>query len=496
MPMDAPRCGRADGSTRVAALTVVALLYGALVTALTGPGFASFDTAYQWWMARHMEISTLWPPAYVFSFRLLDGALPGLAAPTAWFVINLSLTSIGAALVALRCTRSVVGAMACYFALVASPVAWLLLPHVWSDVALVSMLLVAVGCLVAAETSGASGLVRRIYLAASFVGLFAAVGVRHNAIVAVVPLAVLWCALAMPEMTPARSSHAWRNRLRAIALGVLMSGVFVGVHAVAARMLAVQRADTWAITAIWDLQAMSVALQQNLIPKSISPDTDLVDLRESFDPSNAVTLYSKSRAHWVNSTTGLTPTQTSDLLAAWRQAAMAAPSRYLVHRWHAMAALLGMPGHVVAGTRVEPVQTQFKDNPPRTFWWPAGIDHWRRLALRLSSKWFCSPFATIALAVVFVVGALIRQYSHLLPTTSHTRTSQPRSKAESQRRLAVATGVSALLYLAGLFATVPTADMRYAFWPVVAFALTAVLISTTRSPVCSVTSSSVTMRAS
>ncbi len=457
---------------RTAALVVVAALHFGAVSALTWPGFASFDTAYQWWMARQWDISTLWPPSYVISFRLLDFLQPALTAPTAWYVCNLALMNLGAALVAFSCARSLTGTLFCFVAIVASPVAWLLTPHIWSDVALVSLLLISTGCMMLASRLERSTMLRRRILAVSLFGLFAAVGVRHNAVVAVFPLVSIWFVVATDANASVR-----RHLSLMLIYGAIVTSMFAGIHLAVSRWVATVRADNWAITAIWDLQALSLASGQNLVPKSISANTDMADLRASFDSTNAVSLYANSRANWVNSTTGLTQTQAMDLASAWRSATLTHPTDYLSHRVTVMGALLGLHFGSKAGTRIEPVQTQFRDNPPRHFWWEAGVDLWRRMAARIGGLWIATPAAEIAIAAVVLFAGVVQSRG-----TKHIAIFPPTEFDRMKKQLfAVAIAASSLFYLTSLFFTAPAGDMRFAFWPVVALVVAAILTSTTRS---------------
>lgn len=447
------------------AMLLAATCYLGCIVALAAPGFASFDTAYQWWMARHAAITTLWPPFYVASFSALE-RLSGVAAPTAWFVINITAMATASAMIAHACARTSGGGLFALAALLCSPVVWQLIPHVWSDVALTSSLLCAIACLARAALGGTS---RHRWLISSLVTLWVATGVRHNAAVAVFPLTVAWMWFALGHL----STTTRRRCVAATVGGVVLILVIVATHSGLARLLAQQRADTWAITAIWDLQALSVASGEVLVPRSISPDTTLDDLRGSFDPVNAVTLYVRSGARWANATTGLNQAQSSDLLSAWYGAVTRQPLAYVRHRLRNLGALLGAPGSA-QGTRVEPVQTAFGDNPARTFWSEGGVAIWRRWAVWLASlgAW-TQPLATVVIAFTLAFATSVRQRASL-------RLSISRGSGD-RTALALATAMSGTLYLLGLAFTAPTADMRYALWPVVAAVLTAVFTCTTRS---------------
>ena len=488
-----------DTLRRATVLAIVATLYGAVVAALAGPGFASFDTAYQWWMGRHSVFSTLWPPSYLVTFSAFGSFSPLIEAPTVWFLLNVALVSASAAVIAFFCARTHVGGVATFFALAASPVVWLLLPHVWSDVGLVAMLLFAVASLCAETAYYEDTPSRSIAHWACFICLFVAVGIRHNALLAVAPLLFAWVMLAIPQVR--RMASCARRHVTAVLISTFLTVTFFAVHSGIAKRLAVERSDTWAITAIWDLQAISVATGRVQIPLSISPDTDLTDLRTSFDPVNAVTLYGKSRAHWANATTGLSNHQSSDLIAAWRSAVQSAPREYFAHRWFVIMAMMGVSQRndvidrtIHGGTRIEPIHTQFRDNPRQAFWWGAGFASWRRISDELLNTRAGTPLTTLLAALIVSAACLFRRWPRPLSaphtTEAYSKTPnqppslRPNGPADSPGRglLAAASLTSGALYLAGIFVAAPTADMRYILWPVIASVLTAVFTSTMRSP--------------
>jgi|GEM_PF-1974479 len=483
---------------RFVVLVGVAFTYCALVAALSGPGFASFDTAYQWWMGRHAAVSTLWPPTYVVTFAWFDALSPYLDAPTVWFCVNLTSISAASMVIGYLRSRSVAGAVAIFLALAASPVSWLLLPHIWSDVALVAVLLMSVACLLTLSAQRTNKQARTVLRCVSLMGLFVAIGIRHNAMLAVLPLAGLWCHIALRSFWIANTRPLRTNV--ALIGGLLITFIFTVAHLGFSRALATERSDTWAITAIWDLQALSVATGRVLIPPLISPNTDIADLRASYDPSNAVALYSRSKATWANSTTGLSGQQTTDLATAWLSAVQTAPAAYFSHRARVTALILGIEQRdnstrrvIVTGTRVEPGQTPFRDNPIRTFWWSSGADTWRRIAEHVTGSPWGSPQATLLvslLAVLLSTGLRAFRRSRnqsinaLKPGKTNTNASTTSDLPLTDDSLAFAGAclISGALYFTGVFVAAPSADMRYSFWPVVAAVLTAVYICTTRPP--------------
>ncbi|HET7135096.1 MAG TPA: hypothetical protein VFJ25_04180, partial [Casimicrobiaceae bacterium] len=114
------------------------------------PGQMSFDSAYAWWQARGGFTTDIAPPMFVVVWRIVDVLHEG---PALMFALHLALFWSGLALIgrALRLAAWRAGAMMLIAAF--APVPWLLRGHVWTDVALFSALLFAIGALAQAQAT-------------------------------------------------------------------------------------------------------------------------------------------------------------------------------------------------------------------------------------------------------------------------------------------------------------------------------------------------------
>jgi hypothetical protein len=426
------------------------------------PGYLSHDSAYQWWQARTGEITTLWPPGIVF--QLQAAARFHDTAPTVLYVLHSLLYWTCAAYIVMQPVRLLERVLAlsvlCVFPIVA-----VCLPHVWTDVALAMWLLVACVLLDASVHPELSAIRSRWLIGIAALILIGCTLLRHNAWSALPPLC--WWAAVQWQSTQAdaknKRDRLTRGRSSKRNSAVLASLLFVAAittYAVVPRWVSKVHADTWAITLIWDLQALSVASQQVLVPKSISTDATLDDLQQSFDRVNAVTMYVKSRSQWANATVGLRPDQRTDLISAWRDAVAQNPLGYLKHRGYVFAKMLGPKRGVERdGSADDPTHVQFRDNPRVEFANPGALRVARLWVDWLKPQWWASPLVWISSSSAFV-----------LLTYWHARL----SKAQRLRRTAITVEpsvfvwLSGILYLLPLFFLVPTADLRYALWPTIA----------------------------
>ena len=114
------------------------------------PGQMSFDSAYAWWQARGGETTDIAPPMLIFVWRICDAWLEG---PGLVFALHLALFWSGLALLAGALRAGLVRTAALMLIAACAPVPWLLRGHVWTDVALFSALLFAVGALACAQAT-------------------------------------------------------------------------------------------------------------------------------------------------------------------------------------------------------------------------------------------------------------------------------------------------------------------------------------------------------
>lgn len=469
---------RAGSGVFVASFTVIAIAQ----ICLFFPGYLSFDSAYQWWQARHFDISTLSPPGQILLLSALEFIARDHGAALL-YVLSCAIYWICCCYLTLMQPRTRWrAAVAAFLAL--SPIVVIVLPHVWTDVSLAVGLLLSALLLDASTLPGLSPARQRLCLVLAGLLQIFCVLLRHNALLALPPL--WWCTvLRWNGVSRYGVPAGWAFRSQLLGC-ILLFSFSVATYVTVPRWVAKTKADAWAIVLIWDLQAITVATGEVLIPRAISSDTTVEDLRRSFSPVSSVSLYAKSTAHWANAATGLTADQRQALVAAWLRAITTYPGSYLAHRSHVFAKTVGPKRDAeVDGTADEPIRFQFRDNPPaREFAYPTALALAQAVIRWLAqSLWASAAVWLVALTLCTVsVLSLSRRTArpHAPAIAGQERNfgaSQPLRKASAKaydpRVAAYSLLASALLYLLPLFVLMPSAELRYVLWPCVAVAASA-----------------------
>lgn len=417
---------------RLLLLLLPLLVTGSILLA-TWPGYLSFDSAYQFWQARSGRFGDIAPPLLPLLWR--GALLAGLPGPSGPLLLNGLLVAIGFGGIGLHAARQ--GHRRLAWAVVlfgpACPVLVVLLPHIWTDVLLAGAALacVAVLLLTPARQLAAGPLIAAL--------LFAVVALRHNGLLAAAPLALWWVIRWWPAL----------GRVRTLAAAALILLTLTAAASLLRRAVVETRLDTWAVTLLYDLQAVSVVTGEQRIPASlVGPGLTVDELRAAFHPYSATRLFAATESGVTDPTiVALSPAQRADLLAAWRQ--LPAEPDYWRHRWRLMRGLLGDQHGELAGLAESPALTPYADNPPLQRRFPALHDLYRALA------------GVLHRLSLYSAGALWLSSLLLSPLLVRRR--------GTTYRIAVAALLgSASLYALPFLLIAPSAELRYLLWPAVA----------------------------
>lgn len=409
------------------------------VFALTRPGYLSFDSALMYWQARHDTYFDIGGPLLPWLWHQLLRIDTGTDA-IRLCLMGLLATGLGACVWTWRAKLSRAGLLIAMGFAPLCPLLWMIWPHVWTDLLLAGLLLWLTACVstTRAQDARASRVVVALLLAVAICLT------RHNGWFALPPL--LWLLAG---------TWSWSRGFarRAIVTAIVMLAVIASAAAWRATS-AISRLDTWAVTLMWDLQAVSVATLPDdarpLIPASLTdPRLRVGELRAAFHPASATRLYAATTSGIANPTVApLDDPQRRDLIAAWLR--VLPSSAYWRHRVRVMAALWGP--HRAPELRAlaeSPGITPYGDNPVLAE--PAARGHgaFRTLIDRGTEWGLFAPGLHAALALV----VLLARWRRL----------------DGEARLTIlALIASAACYALPLFVIAPSAETRYLLWPVLA----------------------------
>ncbi len=397
------------------------------------PGQYPFDSAYQFWQARTGAYSNLSPVTMPLLWSLLLGLGAG---PAALLVLNLAMMWSGLALCA-DALRGPAWARAAFLVVCgAAPLVLVQMAHVLTDAHLAAVLVLATGLLArtARRDTGVPWLAMGL--------LVYAAAIRHNAFLAVVPLAML------------AASHAgvsWRTRGPAFAALV---GAGFAFSATVDRFVVEERVTTWPTVALWDLAAVSVATNDLKLPSfTHGPGLTTEELRETraFDPASNTHLFMRSRSGvGAGLSTPFHDDQYAELAAAWRGVVLDHTGDWFMHRQRTMLLMLGYRIHGYAGIAWFEERAAYRDNPA----WPDAIAPTAQAKLYAFAEALrAHRLLDARLAPLLALAAVgVAMMQRLFSPVAH---------------VGIAAAASSMLYTASFFVLAPGAEMRYLTWPIV-----------------------------
>jgi hypothetical protein len=369
----------------------VALVGIALTLAAFAPGLMSFDSAVQFAQARGaLPLDDVHPPLMSLMWRAFDAVWPG---PGGLFCGFVAAWWGGLWLLLRHLDASPRVRALLLFAIGAWPATWLMLAHLWKDVAMTVALLLAAAATLAWRRSG-----RRGAACAAVLLLAAACAFRHNGLFAALVL-LPW--LAWPRAGAARG--------RAVLGFVAAATLLVATPPLLLHATGAQRVQPWSVVLLWDLAALSLVHEQVLLPQEfVAADLTLDDVRAGFQPWANPALFAGGKIR-VSFDAPLDRGEQALLLRRWASAIAAEPSAYVAHRARlARYLLLGFPREVPAEL-VYVAQRLVRDGidyvpPPLDVQTPL----WRAFALLRATPLFAGA-AYLLLALLAAAASLRRR---------------------------------------------------------------------------------------
>ena len=397
------------------------------------PGWLSFDSAYQWWQARSGEVSNINGIGIVLLWRvallLQDGPAPIL-------LLQLLLFWTGIAWIALALPARPVFRLGLIAVLALAPASWLL-AQIWSDTALLALLVFATGAILRYRATDS-----RVFFAMALCALALGTSQRHNAVFAVVPL-LLW--LSGVDDT-ARRSARWRRIAVAASLTMLL---LIGVQ-LTTRLLTRQWFPVLPSLTLWDLSGMSVHENRMLLPDyAVAPQSSVADLASAYVSWSNTPLFASPRAGVRYPFQPWPEEDQRRLTYDWLKTVARHPGAYLAHRSALLADLFGTRAHELpAELTFVPGPVQYRDNPVVTIHDSAP----RRLVLRALDRLRDTvAFAAWPYLLIGAVAAL-----HAL------------RRRDSRSAPALWLCASAWAYALPYAVLAPAAEFRYLLWSCIA----------------------------
>ncbi len=339
--------------------------------------------------------------------------------------------------------ESAAGRVACVLGLGFVPPAFVIMGHLWTDASLIAAMTLGFGLTV-------TGLVRKrawILLLAAPVILYAG-AVRHNSLVAIVPLCALWALGLLPPRAGTADARVASRRAVAVA-GVAAIAVLASFSFGKAldRTLVRERVSAWALTALFDLAGISVHAGAMALPDfARTPGLTLEDLKRSYSAYTCVPLFVGAE-HLRSGLVGdaFTDGELKALGQAWISGVARHPLAYAAHRLDVTSRLFGPYGAHPEGLFFNPAPVAFRDNPP------PGPPMWtleRAYAdqVRAARGWLI--FAP-ALYMALAAGVLACAWRH---------------RDSLSGKVAMAAAASGLLLVLPLMLAANSTELRYSGW--------------------------------
>lgn len=303
----------------------------ALTLAVFWPGLMSADSAWQYAQAlglRPLDDSV--PPLMTLAWRALDGLVPG---PGAMFAQLVAAWWGGIAAVVSFLPLRRVPMFGLVLGIGLFPPTFIVLGHLWKDVAMAAALLWAVAAILAHARER-----RARWRMLALLALAVACAMRHNAIFAVLPLLAWLCWPVVP------AQPTGRTRTRSAAVFLLLAAALAVAPGAFTHAVRARPTQAWTVVALWDLAALSIAADRVLIPSSTMYLPVTVDeLRGVYLPYANPPLFGLGK-FYVSLYVPYAPPKVRDVQQAWLAAVAERPADYLRHRATlARYLLLGIP---------------------------------------------------------------------------------------------------------------------------------------------------------
>jgi hypothetical protein len=224
----------------------------------------------------------------------------------------------------------------------------------------------------------------------------------------------------------------------------------VGFNRVISYALIERKLDTWAVSMMFDLQAVSIEKNQVLLPATmVGPGMSVAQLSQAYNPYSGTLLFSGTQSGVVNPTISpLSLENARQLRVAWQKVLL--EPAFWAHRWRLMRGLFGTHRSAeLRGLADAPALVSYADNPPLERSFPGLHQHYRT-GIEMAFK---TPIFSAGWLMLTALLLLLLRF---------------RSLAAAQISRIKLLLSSAWLYALPYVLVAPSAELRYLLWPALA----------------------------
>ena len=420
------------------------------------PGYMSWDSAYQWWQARHSSYDSVHPPLMSMIWRISDYVWSG---PGGMFVLQQALIWMALAAFAASLKRPLWQKTLLVLLIGFWPPLFGLSLHIWKDLWTMQAFAWAVAFLVK-ELQQPSRTLRLLAL----IAITAACAFRHNALSGALPL-IFW--IVHRENINKKNNHSSTSRLMMnFAVTALLTTLVLCVSKLPNLGLQVKHTESiWSVVTLWDASAVSLREGRIIIPDELKDSSlSLPDLQQHFDDYTNTTVFESGKLkHSFDE--AYTPEQKAALNKLMWSLPVEHTLPYLQHRMRLAELLYGLdPKGLPDGQVLMPGRVDYGDNPSVI----ALASPYQQVVLGKLQSWIDTPLFAgwIYLCIAFLLSCCI--FMRHKPVTAG---------------LAITVAVSCLSYALPLAVVSGSAEFRYLAWPVLACLMSMALMFSAWRPV-------------
>ncbi|MCB1582138.1 MAG: hypothetical protein R3E90_05640 [Marinicella sp.] len=284
------------------------------------PGYMSFDSAYQYSQVISGEWNNISPIVMVGLWTLTDAVIPG---PGGLFLLFQILSLAGLTLFVFSLSINQWFKFILLFLIFFWPFNLMIMPHLWKDVGLMSLLFLAIGSLNTYRHNG-----RTISFVLALTALIIASMFRFESIFYLTPLIFYLLSLWFSHHNKST------NKAKLTFLTSLVILTSLASTQVITKLSDSKKIALWQTVALWDMARVSIKVQQLLLPGFTTGEgMTLEDLSRANTSWTNTHLFSKTQSG-VNSGLGYpySNEQNKTLLNSWLNMILSYPVAYLSHR--------------------------------------------------------------------------------------------------------------------------------------------------------------------